>query len=100
MHKRCEHIVFFNLGDLTNEQETELQQIIGGIREGIDGVLDISIGRSFTTERASGYTHGLRVLFDNKDRLPHYAAHEAHQKLIAFNKGKHRAPPMALDWEL
>jgi hypothetical protein len=99
-HKQCEHVVFFNLGDLTQEQEQELSSIIHNMKEKIDGVIDINIGKSFTTERSNGFTHGLRVRFDSKERLKDYTPHEAHQKLIAFNKGKHKAPPMCLDWEV
>ena len=45
--------------------------------------MKVSIGRTFTTDRAKGYTHGIRVRLRSKDSLAVYAKHKIH---VAFKK--------------
>ena len=45
--------------------------------------LQVSIGRTFTTDRAKGYTHGIRVRLNSKESLAIYAKHPLH---VSFKK--------------
>jgi hypothetical protein len=53
MSKQLEHVVFFNLGELDQEQENKLQDIIQTMRS-IPGVLDLSFDKNISPSRAQG----------------------------------------------
>mmetsp|Transcript_14151 Transcript_14151/g.16113 ORF Transcript_14151/g.16113 Transcript_14151/m.16113 type:complete len:107 (+) Transcript_14151:128-448(+) len=71
------HVVLFKMPDtytLTEEAATASKTLLE-----IPGVNSVQFGRTFTTERAKGYTHVLVVHFDNKESLPGYGPHPAHK---------------------
>ncbi len=43
--------------------------------------MNVGAGKTFTTERARGYTHAIRVRLKSKEDLKVYASHELHLKL-------------------
>ena len=52
-----------------------IQQLISGLKSltKIDGVLNVSVGPTFTLDRNRGYTHALIVDLRDKSILPLYA---------------------------
>ena len=44
----------------------------------IDGVIDMTAGETYTTNRSNGYTHGLVARIRNRDALTTYATHPKH----------------------
>jgi hypothetical protein len=56
-----------------------------GLRGQVDGIVELSAGENFSTERSKGFTHGLWVRFRNREALRAYIPHPAHQKVVKEN---------------
>jgi hypothetical protein len=75
-----EHIVCFKMKpESTPEQAEALISLLRGLKETIPTVVDLSAGRTFTTDRSQGYTIGVVVRFRDKEGLAVYGPHPTHQ---------------------
>jgi len=95
-----EHIVFFKLKPLTEEQFLDIQKSFVALKDLIPGILEISFGKNISQDdAAAGFDHALRVLFVDEASLRAYAPHAAHQafvsKLIVFKEVSAR-----VDWNV
>ena len=71
------------------------------LKNKIDGVVEISFGKTITTNRAKGHTHGLRVLIAKSDKLDFYRTHPAHVEFAGKAKSFYvdqNDTPTVLDW--
>lgn len=74
-----EHIVCFKLKpEATPEQETQLIEMLRGLKDKIPTIMDLSAGRTYVPERGQGYTIGLVVRFQDKAGLALYGPHPEH----------------------
>lgn len=94
-----EHVVFFKLKAMEKEEEEKLIKMVIGLKDKISFVKEISFNRTFTTERAKGYTHAIRVLFDTKKELEEYGPNKHHQEVAIMLKSLAEDSPICLDWE-
>ncbi|KAL9649016.1 hypothetical protein ABK040_008394 [Willaertia magna] len=94
-----EHVVFFKLKDISEEQERSLKEQVEQLVNKIDGVLSIVFGRNISPERSQGYTHALRATFQSKEIIKIYAEHPEHVKVATQLKSLAEAPAICLDWE-
>lgn len=79
-----EHIVLFKpKPDITQAQKDELLRRIRGLKGKIEGIVDLSVGESFTN-RHQGYTIGLVVRFVDREALERYGPHPEHVPVKAF----------------
>ena len=76
--------------------------VVGGGERPERVMLEASFGPNFTPARANGYTHGLRVLFPDKEALALYATHPAHVAfvhMLPLDTDSSADPPvLAVDW--
>lgn len=73
------HIVCFKLKPgTTPEQEQRLIEMTRGLRDSVPGIVDLSVGRTFTPERGQGYTYALVVRFQDRAALAAYLPHPRH----------------------
>jgi hypothetical protein len=85
-----EHLVVFKFNDsLTPEKEQELLGKLKAFKGVIPGIIQLTAGNNVTmeTERAQGYTLGLRVTFEDKDALNEYGPHPVHQDFVQSLSG-------------
>ncbi len=94
-----EHVVLFKFKDISADYYASIQQQVRNMKDTMEGILEISFGKTFTTERSKGYTHGLRAKLINREYLPVYAMHDSHLKLVELFNSIRLEPPVALDWE-
>ena len=77
-----EHLVILKFKpDTTSEQLDAFLEGVGGLRDKIEGIVDLSAGANYT-ERSQGFTHGVCVRFTNKAALDHYLPHPAHVEVV------------------
>lgn len=80
-----EHIVCFKLKpEAGPEEEARLLKILGDLRQSVPGIVDLSVGKSFTPERGQGFTIGLVVRFDDREGLAAYGPHPSHVKVKEY----------------
>ncbi|KAI8909881.1 hypothetical protein DFJ77DRAFT_512771 [Powellomyces hirtus] len=73
------HIVHFKVKAAAQVAEFEEQvRTLAGIK----GVQRFSFGRTFTTDRAKGYTHAMVMDFADKEALERYSSDEHHVHVI------------------
>lgn len=74
-----EHIVCFKLKpEATEADEARLIEMLRALKESVPGIVDLSVGRTFTPERGQGYTVGLVVRFRDREGLAAYGPHPNH----------------------
>ena len=74
----------------------ELLAAVQALKGTIPGIREISTGENFT-DRALGYTHGLTVTLNNKESLPPYLEHPAHQAVGVLLRAN--CSILAMDYE-
>lgn len=80
-----EHIVCFKLKpETTPEEEARLIKMLGDLRHSVPGIVDLSVGKSFTPERGQGFTVGLVVRFNDREGLAVYGPHPNHQPVKEY----------------
>jgi hypothetical protein len=80
-----EHIVCFKLKpEATADQEQKLIAMLQGLKEKVPGIVDLSVGKTFTSERGQGFTVGLVIRFHNKEGLAVYGPHPDHQPVKEY----------------
>ncbi|EPZ33115.1 stress responsive alpha-beta barrel domain-containing protein [Rozella allomycis CSF55] len=92
-----EHVVFLKLKQMNSEEWRTISETFHGMKNKIPGILDMSIGSNFNAERNKGFTHALRVKFQDEQSLQKYADHPLHlhfKKLLV-----HESDPICLDWK-
>jgi hypothetical protein len=73
-----EHLVFMKLREAAPEARLQaLYRDCESQLETIPGVVSISMGANISDE-PSGFTHGLRIRFEDKDALDHFMPHPCH----------------------
>uniref|UniRef100_A0A7S3V0R8 Stress-response A/B barrel domain-containing protein n=1 Tax=Aplanochytrium stocchinoi TaxID=215587 RepID=A0A7S3V0R8_9STRA len=72
------HVVLFKMPDTFDAVLAEAASTSKKLLE-IPGVQTVQFGKTFTTERAQGWTHVLVVQFDSKESLPGYGPHPIHK---------------------
>jgi len=78
-----EHIVLFKLKpDATQEQRDELVSVLKRLKENVPGILELTAGVNFNTERGKGYSVALNVRFPDRAALEAYGPHPAHQEVV------------------
>ena len=80
-----EHVVLLDVAD---ETAPYMREALGrGLASlaGIEGVLGVKYGETFTTERAKGFTHAIVVTLASKEALEKYAVDPLHKR----RKGEH-----------
>mmetsp|Transcript_12337 Transcript_12337/g.24558 ORF Transcript_12337/g.24558 Transcript_12337/m.24558 type:complete len:103 (+) Transcript_12337:27-335(+) len=66
----------------------------------VPGIIAISFGPTFKTDRAQGFTHALVVDLESKEGLEVYASHPEHAAVLTNDlKPNLDAPPCAMDYE-
>ncbi|KAJ3238593.1 hypothetical protein HDU81_007513 [Chytriomyces hyalinus] len=94
-------VAFTQLATATDAQIEAAASALRALEQSIDSVEKVYFGRTFTTQRAKGYTHQLVVHLRGKDDLEVYAKHPEHVSVIqshmvhAFDT----ANAMAMDFE-
>ena len=78
-----DHVVLFRLKDYPEKLDTALRGLSDG---GIPGVLDVSVGATYSTARSWGYTHGIVVRLASKQALSVYADHPQHLAVVPLIK--------------
>ncbi|KAK9707600.1 hypothetical protein K7432_010061 [Basidiobolus ranarum] len=91
-----EHVLFLTLQPMSEEAWEDLHQTFMAMKKEVPGIVDLSLGKNISPERAQGCTHALRVLFEDKESLNIYADHPAH--VLFKSKLQHQSPPICLDW--
>jgi hypothetical protein len=77
-----EHVVLFKLKPgTTAEQKQAAIQALRGLKEQIDGIVDLTCGENFS-ERSQGYEIGLFVRFRDRAALEAYLPHPAHRGAV------------------
>lgn len=77
-----EHLVILKFKpDTTSEQLDAFLKGARGLRDKIEGIVDLSVGANYT-ERSQGFTHGVHVRFTDKAALDHYLPHPAHVEVV------------------
>ena len=77
-----EHLVILKFKpEATQQQIDEFIENAQGLRDRIDGVVDLSVGTNFTA-RSKGYTHGVCVRFRNQAALEQYLPHPDHVEVV------------------
>jgi len=85
-----EHLVLFKFNNsLTSDKEEQLLEKLKAFKKNIPGIVDLSAGINLTeeTDRAQGYTLGLRVTFENQEALRAYGPHPVHQDFVQSLNG-------------
>lgn len=93
------HVVLFEFTESCDEETCEayMAEIRDFKKTMSNLVLDVSAGKTFTTERADGFTHCISVVLRDKDSLPLYSQHELHQDFLK-RSAPHRKRVCAMDW--
>lgn len=79
-----EHIVLFRMKpDAGPEAARELIDRLRALREKIDVIVDLSVGRNVAPS-ADDFQVGLVVRLRKPEDLPVYRAHPAHQEVLAY----------------
>eukprot|EP00960_Hanusia_phi_P060107 764409-Hanusia_phi.AAC.2 len=66
----------------------------------VPGIIAISFGPTFTTDRAQGFTHALVVDLKDKEALQAYGPHPEHVAVLNNDlKPNMEQPPLAMDYE-
>jgi len=77
-----EHLVILKFKeDSTPEQIDAFVEKARGLKDKIEGVVDLSVGANYT-DRSQGFTHGVCVRFTDKAALEHYLPHPDHQEVV------------------
>mmetsp|Transcript_15597 Transcript_15597/g.24253 ORF Transcript_15597/g.24253 Transcript_15597/m.24253 type:complete len:100 (-) Transcript_15597:153-452(-) len=94
------HIVLLKFKEGTQEEASRAKQNIEALQGKITGLVAVSFGPSFTTDRAKGYTHCLVVDVADRDALKVYLEHPDHVA-VAQNDFKPflQEPSLAVDYE-
>ncbi|RCW73183.1 Dabb family protein [Saliterribacillus persicus] len=80
-----EHLVLFKFNqEISKEKEAYLLGKLKALKEEIPGIVELTTGINVTeeTDRAQGYSIGLRVTFTSKDALKAYGPHPKHQDFV------------------
>lgn len=80
-----EHLVSFKFKeDVSPEKQQELALQLLAFKGKIPGILEVTAGVNATeeTDRAQGYTLGLRVSFKDKEALDGYLPHPVHKEFL------------------
>lgn len=94
-----EHIVCFKMKpSATPEQEERLIAMLRALKGSVPGIVDLSVGKSFTPERGQGYTIGLVVRFHDKEGLAAYGPHPNHLPVKEY-VAEVCEPTLAIDYE-
>mgnify|MGYP000406891216 CR=1 FL=1 len=94
-----EHIVLFKPREgVTEEQVNGFIERLKGLKDRIDGIVDLQAGKTFT-DRSQGYTIGLTVRFTGRAALEAYGPHPEHQKVVAAAR-EIAADLIAVDFEI
>ena len=81
-----EHLVLLKFkSDLDEKVEREFEKQTFDLLLQVPGVTNVCVGRTFTTDRARGYTHAIRVRLKSREDLAVYAKHDLHVKLKKEN---------------
>jgi hypothetical protein len=76
-----QHIVMIEFKDGTSDEAiTEALNAVGGLKDKIEGVLEVQSGKDFSG-RAGNFTHGIIVRMRDKDVLSAYGPHPAHKEV-------------------
>lgn len=94
-----EHVVFFKLKSMEKDEEKDLINLVTSLKDKISSIKELSFGRTFQTERAKGYTHAIRVLFESKKDLEEYGPNKDHQEVVVVLRKLAEDAPICLDWE-
>jgi len=99
--KKVEHIVMLTMANLSEQQEKDFQNGAQEMRDNIPGIIELHFGRGtiLAEDRQNGYTHCLRVLFENKDALEGYLPHEIHMKFKSMILKNLTGELIVMDWE-
>ena len=77
-----DHLVFLAVReDASPEAIEDLISSIGGLRDTVPGVVDLTVGENFS-ERSGGYTHGLFVRFESAEDLQRYMKNPDHLAVV------------------
>lgn len=77
-----EHLVILKFKqDATQQQIDEFTVNAKGLRDKIDGVVDLTVGANFT-DRSQGFTHGVCVRFRDRAALEQYLPHPDHVHVV------------------
>ena len=77
-----EHVVLFKLkAGTTNAQKEAAFQALRGLKNQIDGIVDLTCGENFS-ERSQGFEIGLVVRFRDRAALDAYLPHPAHRGAV------------------
>ncbi|ORX83408.1 dabb-domain-containing protein [Basidiobolus meristosporus CBS 931.73] len=98
MTNYIEHVLFLTLEPMSEEAWEDLHATFMAMKGQVPGIVDLSIGKNISPERAQGCTHALRVLLEDQKALTVYADHPAH--VLFKNKLRHQRPPICLDWNI
>eukprot|EP00277_Geminigera_cryophila_P013441 CAMPEP_0179441076 /NCGR_PEP_ID=MMETSP0799-20121207/24671_1 /TAXON_ID=46947 /ORGANISM="Geminigera cryophila, Strain CCMP2564" /LENGTH=108 /DNA_ID=CAMNT_0021225055 /DNA_START=68 /DNA_END=394 /DNA_ORIENTATION=+ len=81
--KRVRHIVLMKFReDCSEATHAMISKSMHGMKGKIPGILKLSYGPSFTTDRADGFTHVLVVDLVDKLAFEVYAIHAEHIRII------------------
>lgn len=94
-----EHIVLVKLKpETTAEQESRLIEMLKGLQTAVPGIIDLTVGPTFTPERSQGFTVGLVVRFHDRQGLAAYGPHPNHVPVKDYI-GQIAESVLALDYE-
>lgn len=87
MSKKVEHLVYFRFKDgISQEQKQSLIVKLNDLLGIIDGLEAVSVGLNTTEEHQfkHNYGAGMRMLFQNREKLQEYQLHPEHLKVGEF----------------
>eukprot|EP01111_Echinosteliopsis_oligospora_P007062 TRINITY_DN2163_c0_g1_i2.p1 TRINITY_DN2163_c0_g1~~TRINITY_DN2163_c0_g1_i2.p1 ORF type:complete len:110 (-),score=16.01 TRINITY_DN2163_c0_g1_i2:211-507(-) len=93
-----EHVLFFKLKPMTDDQWKELHAFAMSFKHTIPGIVDVHFGPTIRSDRAQGYTHGYRVLMKDEATLDLYGPHPEHLKFKELLGPLVEDKPIVLDW--
>ncbi|KAI8810401.1 hypothetical protein BJ742DRAFT_770413 [Cladochytrium replicatum] len=99
------HIVAFKFrADATAELEVTAEKFKNLAASGLPGLIKLTFGPTFTTERARGYTHALVAEFTDREALHVYNVSDMHVSAVTENVRPLLEPvpdaALALDYEI
>ncbi|KAI8799685.1 stress responsive A/B barrel domain-containing protein [Cladochytrium replicatum] len=99
------HVVAFKFrADAAAELEVTVQKFKKLAASGLPGLIKLSFGPTFTTERARGYTHALVAEFTDREALQVYTVSDIHVQVVTENVRPLLEPvpdaSLALDYEI
>ncbi|KAI8834249.1 hypothetical protein BJ741DRAFT_610444, partial [Chytriomyces cf. hyalinus JEL632] len=94
-------VAFTQLETATDAQIEAASAALSALAQSIESVEKVYFGRTFTTQRAKGYTHQLVVHLRGKDDLDVYAKHPEHVSVIQNHMVRifDTANALAMDFE-